>query len=877
MMRIADRLYRAVLRLFPADFRGEFGEDMETVFREQRADAARERGLAGLLRMWAATILDIVRMAPREHAAVISQDTRYAFRMMRKNPAYTISAVLILALGIGANTAVFSVVESVLLKPLPYLEGDQLVILRQLMTKLGRNDVPFSVPEFDDYRKQNRTLDGLVQYHSTWFTLLGGSEAHRVRTGAVSAAFFDMLGVKPLLGRTFRPADDDPGAPAVLVLSYEFWKAAERGDPAIVGKNYRMNDRVHTVIGVLPPIPQYPADNDVYMPTSACPTHSSPAAMANRDLRVLHVIGRLKPGVQLRQCHADLTAIAGRLGQDYPKSCPKNAGYGITSTPLRTELTRRAKPMLLLLLGASAFVLLIACANVANLAMARMAQRERELLIRTAVGAGAARLLRQLLTENLILALAAAGAGMLFAAGGLHLLTDFAAQLTPRAHEISIDGWVLLFTLATAVATTVVFGSLTALYTRADVSTGLKQGGSHEGSTVRRNLVRGALIAAQVGSSYMLMIGAGLMVRSLIHLEEVDGGFVPQRVLAVGFDLNWSKYDWNSEWAVARRLLEEVQSKPGVAVAAAASSFPLDPDARGFNSIDQTFRTEDEPSSETPPIANLRTVTPGYFETLGIPLEAGRLFQESDGDAAPLVSVVSRSLARRRWRGQDPVGRRITFNGGKKWVTVVGVVGDVKEFGLAREAPDQLYLPLAQGGWSGSILVRTAANPAVLADQVRQAIRDIDPEISITEIKTLEQARSDSISSPRTTVYLFGLFAGLALLIAIAGIGSMLALSVRQRVREIGIRMALGAAPPAIVGMVVRQGMWFVVVGVAAGLFGAMALTGSMRAMLFEVTPTDLPTYALVSVLLAGAALLATYVPARRAARIDPQTALRCE
>jgi putative ABC transport system permease protein len=591
----------------------------------------------------------------------------------------------------------------------------------------------------------------------------------------------------------------------------------------------------------------------------------------------MRIFGRLKPGVPLRQSNADLSTIASRLERDYPKSYPKSAGYGITSVPLRSELTGHAQPMLLLLLGAAAFVLLIACANVANLAMARMAQRERELMIRTAVGAGAARLLRQLLTENLILALTAGCTGVLFAAGGLHLLADFAAQLTPRSREISIDGWVLLFTIASAVATTVAIGSLSALHTRADLSKGLRVHGSQGGPAVRRNLVRGALIAAQVGFSYMLMIGAGLMVRSFIHLEEVDGGFVPQRVLAVGFDLNWSKYTWGSEAAVAKRLLEEVQSKPGVAMAAVASSFPLDPDVRAFHSVDQAFRIEGEPPSETPPIANLRTVTPGYFQTLGISLEAGRFFRESDGDGAPLVAVISRSLARKRWGGQNPVGRQITFNRGKNWVTVVGIAGDVKEFGLAREAPEQLYLPLWQGGWSGSILVRTEANPATLANQVRHAIRDVDPEISITEIKTLEEARYDSMSSPRSTARLFGLFAGLALLIAIAGVGSMLALSVRQRVQEIGIRMALGATPGDIIGMVVLQGMRLVAFGVAAGLIGAVALTGTLKATLFEVTPTDLPTYALVSLLLAGAALAAAYVPARRAACIDPQIALRCE
>ncbi|MGA2131064.1 MAG: ABC transporter permease [Bryobacteraceae bacterium] len=879
MTRLADRLYRAVLRVLPFDFRSEFGGDMEEVFREQRADARRERGLWGLSRIWGATILDIFRMAPREHGSVLSRDTRYALRMMRHNPGYTLSAVMILGLGIGANTAIFSVVESVLLKPLPYAEGNQLVILRQQAVKLGQDDIRFSVQEIDDYRKQNHTLSELAEYHSMTFTLLGGTEAHRVRTGVVSAGFFDMFGVKPLLGRTFRADDDSPGAPAVLLLGYEFWKNEERGDPAIVGKTYRMNDRVHTVVGVLPPIPQYPNDNDVYMPVSACPFRSSQRVIANRDAHMMSLFGRLKSGVRVEQCHADLAAIASGLGRAYPKSYPRTVGFGITSLALRSELTRRARPMLLVLLGAAVFVLLIACANVANLTLARMAQRERELVIRTAVGAGGGRLLRQLLTESFLLALLAAGVGTVFAAGSLNLLKDFVSQLTPRAREIGIDRWVLLFAALCAAATTMVFGSLSAWYTRADLAKGLKEGGMQAGSTARRNLMRGALIAAQVGFSYMLLIGAGLMVRSFIHLQQVDPGFVPQKVLAVGFDLNWTKYNKTAlATLVAKRLLEKVESQPGVSAAAVASSFPLDPDTFGMNGMDQTFHIEGriESDAEVPPAANLRTVTPNYFKTLGIPLVRGRLFQDADHQDALPVAIISRGMARKRWGAQDPVGRRISFDG-KSWITIVGLVGDVKEFGLGREAPEQLYTPLAQTGMPGSILVRTAGDPAVLANQLRRSIREIDPEISVTMVKTLDEVRSDSVSAPRTTARLFGLFAALALVIAVAGIGSMLALSVRQGIREIGIRMALGAAPLDILGIVIRRGMILVACGLAIGVAGAMALTGTLKALLFEITPTDLSTYLAVSTLLGLAALAAAYVPARRAARIDPQIALRCE
>ncbi len=877
--RLADQLYRAVLRLLPADFRNDFGDDMETAFRDQRADTRQAGGPRAALRMWGATILDILRMAPREHLNVLAHDTRYALRMMRKNPGYTVSAALILGLGIGANTSIFSVVESVLLKPLPYAAGDQLVVLHQHAAKLGADDLRFSVPEIADYRGQNRTLGELAEYHSMTFTLLGRHEAHRVRTGVVSAGFFDMFGVRPLLGRTFRAGDDNPGAPAVLVLSYEFWKSDERGDPSIIGKTYQMNDRVHTVIGVLPPIPQYPNDNDVYMPVSACPFRSSPRMIANRDGRMVRLFGRLKSGVSLDQCRADLSTIARRLEQDYPKSYPRSAGFGITAAALRHELTERARPMFLLLLGAAAFVLLIACANVANLMLARMAQRERELVIRTAMGAGAARLMRQLLTESFILALIAAGVGVAFASGSLRLLTQFAGELTPRAREIGMDRWVLLFAVFCAAAATVVFGSMSALYARADLSAGLKAGSQQVAPQSRRNWIRGALIAAQVAFSYVLLIGAGLMVRSFIQLQQVDPGFVPQRVLAVGFDLNWSKYTTSvAANSVVRRLLDKIQAQPGVAMAAISSSFPLDPDTFGMLGMDQTFQIEGTvPSSaERPPVANLRTVTPGYFQVLGIPLVSGRLFRESDnGDALP-VAIISRSLARKSWGGQDPTGRRISFDG-KKWITVVGVVGDVHEFGLARAAPEQFYTPLAQTGMPGSIVVRSAGEPAALTNAVRRAIQDVDSQISITETKTLEEARSDSVSAPRTIARLFAVFAGIALLIAVTGIASMLALSVRQRIREIGIRMALGATPADIVRTVVREGMLLVAIGLALGVAGAAALTRTLKAMLFEIAPGDLLTYILVSTVLCGAALLAAYLPARRAAGIDPQSALRCD
>ena len=540
--------------------------------------------------------------------------------------------------------------------------------------------------------------------------------------------------------------------------------------------------------------------------------------------------------------------------------------------------------MLFVLLGASGLVLLIACANVANLILARMSNREQELLIRSAVGAGSGRLLRQLLTENLILALLAVGVGLLFAGGSLELLTRFAGQLTPRAREIAIDGRVLWFAILCACATTVVFGSAAALHSRRDAAWGFVSWGLTEGGRAsadrRRSFLRSVLIASQVAFSYMLLIGAGLMVRSFVQLTRVDPGYVPQRVYAVGFDLNWSRYGSEERRReIAGRLLERVRKEPGVLSAAVASSFPMDPDLTlmGMSSMGLRVEGDSRPETDLPAARSMRAVSPDYFRTLAIPLTAGRVFQDSDGFDTSPVTIVNRGLAKSIWGDADPVGKRISFNGGRMWWRIVGVVGDTREFGLAQEAPNQVYLPISQNPALGSVLMRMAGEAAGVPESLRRAVLEIDPQIAISNTETLEQARANSVSSPRNTARLFGLFAVLAFLIAVTGVGSMLALWVRQRTREIGIRIALGATPRDILSGVIRQGMLLVITGLAIGLGGAVCLTRFLREFLFQVEPTDAATYGLVSFLLLAAALAACYAPARRAAQIDPQSALRCE
>jgi putative ABC transport system permease protein len=808
------------------------------------------------------------------------QDVRYGLRNLRRSPGYTAAVLATLALGIGANTAVFSVVNAVLLKPLPYKRGDQVVVLRQPERVSASEDLGFSVQEVKDYREQTRTLDSVVEYHSMNFTLFGGSEPRRVRTGVVSANFFDVLEVAPVLGRAFRPGEDELGAEPVLVLSHEFWRSLG-GDPSIVGRRFEMNDRIHTVVGVLPPLPQYPNDNDVYMPASACPFRSRPSTIANRQARMLNAFARVKAGVSLEQAQADLDGAARRMQAAFPDALPPGSDARTRLSPLKEDLVRQARPTFLVLLATVALVLLIACANVANLALARLSGRSKELAIRAALGAGRVRLLRQLATESLVLALGGGALGLLFAAATREALAGFAARFTPRAGEIQIDAGVLLFTLVLSILTGLLAGTLPGLPPRETLSRALVESG-RSSSGPGQSRLRGSLVVWQLALSFMLLIGAALMLRSFSKLQGVDAGFRTENVLTLSLDLNFSRYSTPEHQADLPRinqyyagLHEAVRALPGVVHVGEAWTFPLN---SGFRN-DGTFDIEGRPATgAAAPKATFIGVSPEYFESLGVPLMRGRFFDDHDQGTATQAVIVSQRLAARHWGADDALGRRLSLDNGQSWRTIVGVVGDVRQVGLEREPEDAVYLPFPQfPGYGATLFVRTLSDPTALEAQIRAAGHRLDAETAISNVRTLGAIRSDALSQPRLTSALLGLFAGVALVITATGLSGLIAYSVSQRTQEIGIRLALGAEPGSVLRMLMGQGLRSVGIGLGIGLLGALALSRLVSGLLFGVEPTDPLCFVGSAVVLVLVALVACLLPARRAIAIEPMVALRTD
>jgi putative ABC transport system permease protein len=805
----------------------------------------------------------------------LRQDISLALRGLVRNPWFAAAVVLTMALGIGANTAIFSVVHAVLLRDLPYAHGERMMILRQQRPRINVPNQNFSAKEIDDYRTMAGSLDEVVEFHSMWFILLGRGEPERVQTGVVSHNFFESFGIKPVLGRTFRADDDKPGADAVLVLSHGYWQSRFGGDASVVGQVFEMNDRPHTVVGVLPPIPQYPQENDVYMPVSACPFRSAQATIDNRNARLVQAFGRLKSGVPVDQANTDLGVVASRLQQAYPDVYPATTGYTAVALPLRDELARGFKPTLLVLVGAAGFVLLIVAASVANLLLARMVRREREMAIRSALGAGRWRLFRQLVTESVVLSLIGALVGLALASISLDLLVAFADRFTTRSTEIGINSSVLAFTLAVAAGTGLLVGVLPALPGRMNLSATIQAGARAVGAGRMR--FRSTLIVAQVAVSFVLLIGAGLMLRSLMQLQAVDAGIQTDSVQTMRVALNFTKYSPSEPERIRqfhKTLIERLKQIPGVRSVGAASTFPL----TGSSGFVTGLRVEGQGEVEAArlPRAEISTASPGYFQTVGIPLLSGRVFTEHDRADSTSVAVVSQSMATRFFGDRDPVGARISSNNGQTWTTIVGVAGNTRR-SLDAAPSDAVYVPLDQASPLTALFLMRTTGPvsADLPRQAREALYSIDPNQPADQFRTLEEVRSQSVEAPRLTAILIGLFAGLAVLITAAGLGGVIAFSVNQRTQEFGVRMALGATPSSLLGMVLKQALTLVAMGLAIGLVGALVSGRTLRTLLFNVTPTDVLTYVAVSIAFLAVAVIACALPARRAAAVDPMIALR--
>ncbi len=805
----------------------------------------------------------------------LRHDAAFGLRGLARNPGYAAIVIVTLALGIGANTAIFSVVHGVLMRPLPYRAPDRIVLLHQAAPRIGEPSFGFSVPDFMDFRERQRAFSALSEYHSMWFILLGRPEPERIQTGVVSDNFFDLLGVKPLLGRAFQPGEDRQGSAPVLILSYNFWQKSFAGDPNVIGQVVEMNNRPHTIVGVLPPLPAFPNEDHVFMPASACPFRGRDSVLTNRDARLMsHVFGRLKDGVSEAQARNDVERIGLELATAFPQNYPTNDGYTVRMERVAEAFTGGSRAPLFVLLATSAFVLLIACANVANLALSRLVLRDQELAMRIALGAGRGRILQQLTTENLMLAILGGLAGLGLASWGVDALSAYATTFLPRANEIKISAPVLLFTAGLSLFSGLLFGSWPRLPRCGDLTKTMKDGTRGAGQQGGR--LRGLLIVGQVAVSVPLLVGAVLATRTLLQLQRVDAGVETNRVLAANISLNFTRYD-NREKRLGfwDRSMTEIQRSPEVASVAVSGSIPLN----GLANNPSTFAIEHQEvqANAASAAAFVLVSSEDYFKTVGQALLRGRTFLSSDGQGAPPVAIVNQSLASHHWPGRDPVGSRITFDNGQNWITIVGVVANARSQ-IDAEPQDEIHLPLrgTTGGLlAAAILVRTQGSPDTLRNAVREAIRRVDPQQPVTRIETLEQVRTRALAPPRLIATLLGLFAILALVITAAGIGGVLAFSVNQRTQEIGIRMALGASRGAVLGMVLRQGLTLVLIGLAGGTIAALYLVRLMKQVLYGVSPTDPLTFVGVAAVLLAVAAFACLMPARRATMVNPITALR--
>jgi putative ABC transport system permease protein len=809
------------------------------------------------------------------------RDLRYARRSMRRSPGFTALAVLIMALGIGANTAVFSVVNTVLLRPLSYRDPDRIVTFAYSSTTgaaASSTAKIVSIPNFQDWHDRSSSFEAMAYYASRETAVMAGSAAEYAQATVVGPEFFRVFAVEPIIGRLFTAEEMQPGGGGALVISHAYWRSHFGGDPGVLGKTVRMSGRTLHIAGVLPPDFRFPGKTDLWFP------NTRPTATEARFSRNYLAVGRLKPGVSLERAQTELTSIALRLEQQYPES---NKGQGVAVARMRDDMVGDVRLTLYLLLGAVSVVLLIACANTATLLLGKATARTREVAVRIALGASHRRIVRQLITESFLLAFLAGTAGLVLAYGGSKALVALAPANLPRFAETGIDRWVLAFTFGISLTTSLLFGLVPALYaSKVDLNDALKQGGRSVmgGGLIR---IRGVLVVAEIALAVVLLSGAGLLIKSFVALNQVALGFRPENVLVMRATV--PRLNTPDEAQRANRFFKDVLSKtaslPGVLAAGATMAPPghvFGPggqESRGVYFLDHMPANPDF-SAPGAPIAAINIVAPGTFAALGIPLKGGRDFNDNDSYDRPFVAVINEALVRKSFYGENPIGKTIfCLFDSPKGSTIVGIVGDVRQYGPDREPMPECYMSYLQHQYNGttlSIVARTVGKPSPLAETVQRLARERSPDVPM-KFTTMEATLSENVATPRFRSLLFALFAGLAVCLAMAGVYGVMAYAVSQRSNEIGLRIALGASTGSVLRLILRQGLTLVSVGIALGLAAAAAGTRLLTTMLFQVKANDPLVYLAVAVLLSLVALFASYVPARRASKIDPLAAIRQE
>jgi len=799
------------------------------------------------------------------------QDIRYGIRGLIKNPGFALIAVVTLALGIGANTAIFSVVNAVLLRPLPYKDVDRILTVWETNIRSGKKEDGASPANFLDWRDQNKAFEQLATAEPYGHTLTGSTDPERFRSWLVSEGFFDILGVNPLYGRTFLPEEHQAGNSRVIIVGEALWRQRFGADPKIVGQSLLLNGQPHEVVGVMPAACQFPAGRVMWAPLVFRESYKQ-----DRGSAYFKVIGRLKPGVSREQAQQEITAIQSRLAEQYPQD---NKERGARVIPLAEQMRAGARPALLLLLGAAGFVLLIACANVANLLLARGAARQKEFAIRAALGAVRARLVRQLITESVSLAVLGGVGGMFVAWWGVDTVLAFGPGNLPKQAEIGFDGRVLVFALAVSVLTALIFGLAPALrFSKPDLQETLKEGGrAGDGSAPHR--LRNVLVVSEIALALTLLIGAGLLVRSFVRLLQVDPGFATRKAISLEVHVWGSSRTPQQRAAFFEQTLDRIAALPGVEAAGAVSALPFHDNSIDING---TFTLEGQPLPPPgqEPSAFLTSVTADYFAAMGIPLRRGRFFTSFDREGAQPVALISETTARRFWPDEDPVGKKIKlgFVGASKVREIVGVVGDARHDGLDSDPRTEVFLPHLQEPYgSMTYIVRTTAEPSTLVQAVKNEVWAVNKNLPFSSIATIDELVSRSLGERRFNLLLLGAFAAIALTLAGVGIYGLMSFSTSRRTHEIGVRMALGAQTRDIIKQVLKEGMTLTIAGVGLGLIASMALTRLLSSFLFGVSATDPLTFIVISLVLAGVALVACFVPARRATRVDPMIALRYE